>query len=141
MKTNKIVIAVIGSMAGMILSSCQTKENKLENAQENVIEANEDYKKAKVEFKNESEMMIRENENEIKMYRDNMKDYKVDERADYERRVDSLEKRNAELKRKLNEYDDNNDSNEKWESFKREFNHDMEGLKESLRSLSKNNVK
>lgn len=141
MKTKRIVIAVIGCMAGLILSSCQNKEHKLENAQENVIEANEDFKEAQREFKTESEVKIRENENEIKMYRDNMKDYNVDDRADYQRRIDSLERRNQELKVKLDAYDGEKDTNEKWESFKREFNHDMEDLKQSLKSIGKNNVK
>lgn len=141
MKTKRIVIAVIGSMAGLILSSCETKESKLEREQENLIEANEDFKEAQREFKNDAEIKIRENENEIKIYRDNMKDQKPDDRADYERRIDSLEKRNEELKRKIKAYEGERDANEKWESFKREFNHDMEELKQSIKSIGKNDVK
>jgi hypothetical protein len=141
MKTRKIVIAVIGCMTGVILSSCQSKEQKLENAQENVIDANQDYKQAQQEFRNEAEIKIRENENEIKMYKDNLNSQKVESRADYERRVDSLQRRNEELKRKLNEYNDDGKSNEKWESFKREFNHDMDELKQSIKHVGKNNVK
>jgi Sec-independent protein translocase protein TatA len=141
MKTKKVVIAVIGCMTGVILSSCQSKEKKLENAQEDVIDANADFKKAQQEFKNEADMKIRENENEIKMYKDNLQSMKVETRADYERRIDSVEQRNEEMKRKLNEYNGEGDTNEKWESFKREFNHDMDELKGSLKDIGKNNVK
>jgi len=34
-----------------------------------------------------------------------------------------------------------NDGNEKWESFKREFNYDMDELGQSLKDLGENNVK
>jgi DNA repair exonuclease SbcCD ATPase subunit len=141
MKTKKIVIAVVGCMAGAILSSCQSKEQKLENAQEKVKDANEDLDEAQREFRNEQETQIKENENDIKMYRDNLNSQKMESRADYQRRVDSLETRNEELKRKLNEYNGKGETNEKWESFKREFNHDMDELKKSVKDIGKNNVK
>jgi cell shape-determining protein MreC len=141
MKTRKIVIAVIGCMAGVILSSCQSKEQKVEHAEENVTKANEDLREAQTEFKNEAEITIRENENEIKMYRDNLKDQKVADKENYERRIDSLERQNEEMRRKLNEYNGEGQTNERWESFKREFNHDMEGLKNSIRAIGKDNTK
>lgn len=139
MKTKKIVIAVIGCVAGLVLSSCQTKEKKLEDAQENVKEANEDLDEAEREFRNEADIKLRENENEIRMYKDNINTMKVETRANYQRMVDSLERRNEELKIKLKEY--KGETNDKWDAFKREFNHDMDELKNSLKDIGKNNVK
>jgi uncharacterized protein HemX len=138
MKTKTIIVAAVAGMAGVILSSCQTKEQKLENAQENVVDANEDLRKAQREFREEQENQLRENEMSIETYRTEIKNEKEDMRLEYERRIDSLQQRNKELRIKLNEDYDNND---RWESFKREFNHDMDELKASLRDLRKNNVK
>jgi peptidoglycan hydrolase CwlO-like protein len=138
MKTKKIIVAAMASMAGVILSSCQSKEHKLEKAQENVVDANEDLRKAQREFREEQENVLTENERDIERYRVNIKDSKEELRADMERRIDSLQQKNKELRVRLNEDYDNN---ERWESFKREFNHDMERLKESLRTVGKDNVK
>jgi len=139
MKTKTIVVAAIAGMA--VMSSCQTKEQKLENAQENVADANQDLRQAQNEFREESENNLRENDMTIETYRANAKNEKEEMRAQYERRADSLEQRNKELRAKLDAYKDDSNDNTKWESFKREFNHDMDELKNSLKDVSKNNVK
>ena len=139
MKTKTIFVAAIAGMA--VMSSCQTKEQKLENAQENVADANEDLRQAQREFREESENNLRENDMTIETYRANLKNEKEDMRVQYERRADSLEQRNKELRAKLDSYKDDNNDNEKWESFKREFKHDMDELKNSMKDVSKNNVK
>jgi uncharacterized membrane protein YgaE (UPF0421/DUF939 family) len=141
MKNQKVILAVFGSVAGVFLSSCQSKEKKLENAQENVVEANEDLDKAQQEYRMEQENRLHENEMEIETYRNNEKELKEDIRADYHRMVDSLEARNKNLRIKLNTYDKKDKDNTRWESFKREFNHDMEELKNSFKDIGKNNVK
>jgi len=46
---------------------------------------------------------------------------------------------NQKKKVKISKY--KNDGNEKWESFKREFNYDMDKLGQSLKDLGENNVK
>ncbi|HEX8515487.1 MAG TPA: hypothetical protein VF868_04750 [Bacteroidia bacterium] len=137
MKTKTIIIAAVAGIAG-VLTSCQTKEQKLENAQENVAEANEDLRNAQREFREDSENRLRENDRDFETYRSDIKNEKEDVRVEYERRIDSLEQKNKALRVKLNQDYDNND---KWESFKREFNHDMDELKTSLKDMRKNNVK
>jgi hypothetical protein len=59
--------------------------------------------------------------------------------ATYIASIDALEQKNAALKSKLNTYENNAQSD--WESFKREFNHDMDQLGNSLRDLTVNNKK
>jgi uncharacterized protein YicC (UPF0701 family) len=56
-----------------------------------------------------------------------------------QKRIDELAKRNADLKEKLNNYQDSD--NAKWEEFKREFNHDMDELGKAFGELNKDNVK
>jgi hypothetical protein len=139
MKTEKIMLAAFACVAGAVLSSCQSKEQKLENAQENVVKANDDLAQAQNEYREEQENMLRENEKDIEAYRASLKNEKEEMRVKYERRVDSLEERNKELRARLDGYNDK--TSDKWESFKREFNHDMGELKGSLKDLGKNNVK
>lgn len=141
MKKQKVILAIIGSVAGVFLSSCQSKEKKLENAQENVVEANEDLDKAQEEYRMDQENHLHENEMMIETYKNNEKELKEDIRADYHRKVDSLEMKNKDLRVKLNAYDKKDKDNERWESFKHEFNHDMEELKNSFKDIGKNNVK
>ncbi|MCE3280616.1 MAG: hypothetical protein K0S44_2807 [Bacteroidetes bacterium] len=138
MKTNAIIVAAITGMAAISFSSCQTKEQKLENAQEKVVEANEDLREAQREFREESENRLRENDMSFETYRSDIKNEKEEQRVMYERRIDSLEQRNKDLRVRLNQDYDNNDN---WETFKREFNHDMEEIKNSLKDIRKNNVK
>jgi|ERR1043165_1424966 uncharacterized protein len=57
----------------------------------------------------------------------------------YNKRIDALQKKNAELRTQLTDFKYNSES--KWEEFKREFNHDMDELGKSLKDLGKDNVK
>jgi exonuclease VII large subunit len=139
MKTKTMIVAAIAGMA--VFSSCQTKEQKLENAQENVADANADLSKAQREFREESENNLHENDLTIETYRANLKNEKEEMRAQYERRADSLTQRNKEMRAKLDNYKDDSNDNTKWESFKREFNHDMDEMKTSIKDMGKNNVK
>ena len=45
--------------------------------------------------------------------------------ANYSKNIDSLQKRNLDLKNRIENYENNQTD---WESFKREFNSDMDGL-------------
>lgn len=64
---------------------------------------------------------------------------KKEAEIEYEKIINDLERKNDDLKAKISTYKDN--SKDAWESFKREFSHDMEELGESLKDLSENNVK
>jgi peptidoglycan hydrolase CwlO-like protein len=93
-------------------------------------------------FKKESENRIDENDRKIDELEAEAKDAKKDVKADYKERIDAAKQKNKELRRRIDAYKDNKDeSGEKWESFKREFNHDMDELGTSLKDLGRNNVK
>jgi vacuolar-type H+-ATPase subunit H len=138
MKTKKIIIAVIGCMAGAVLTSCQSKEEKVHDAQENVIEAKQDLSEAQREYREEQDKRLRENEKSIEEYRLKINDQKEADRAAYQSRIDDLERRNKDMRVKLDTYNDPDES--KWENFKNEFNHDMEELGNAFRDMGKNNV-
>ncbi len=52
------------------------------------------------------------------------------------KRIDELEQQNASLRRKLDAYEKENSD---WETFEREFNHDMEALGKAFENLGKDN--
>jgi hypothetical protein len=56
----------------------------------------------------------------------------------YERRIDTLEIRNKNLKMRIADFQITTSD---WDAFKREFNSDMEGLGEALKSFGENNKK
>ena len=58
--------------------------------------------------------------------------------AVYEQRIDTLEKKNRDLKARVDAYDK---SQSDWESFKREFNHDMDELGQAFKDLTVDNKK
>lgn len=96
------------------------------------------YAEAWKTYKLESETKINDNDISIAALKASIK--KAGKKADaaQAKMVDELEEKNAKLKARLNEY---NAGQTEWESFKREFNHDMDGIGQSLRDLTVNNKK
>jgi hypothetical protein len=58
----------------------------------------------------------------------------------YDARITELERRNDNLRTKLHDYNEEKRS-EKWESFKREFNHDMDELGTSIKDIFRDDKK
>jgi hypothetical protein len=56
----------------------------------------------------------------------------------YEQQITTLEAKNETLQRRIDDYEKYNSN---WETFKREFNHDMEDIGKSLKELTVNNTK
>lgn len=149
--THKLSIAMM-LLVGTFLWSCQTSSEKVDAAKENVAEAKEDLREVQQDaatdavkvataeewqqFKDESNELIRKNEiriEEIKV-KMNKKGKTLD--AVYAKNIETLEQKNKDLKTRIGAYE-NNQGN--WESFKREFNHDMDELGKALTDLTVNN--
>lgn len=146
MKIKSITYALLGFLLAFNTISCQTPEKKVENAQEKVEDAQQDLTKAQEKFnteyqnfKLETENRILENENKIKELKEQRLKVKKNNRKIYDEKITELSQKNDDLRTQLNEY--KYDGNEKWESFKKEFNHDMDELGASLKNLFKDNVK
>jgi predicted RNase H-like nuclease (RuvC/YqgF family) len=153
MKKNIFSLAVtITIIAGTIFASCQSATQKQEATQEKVQEARKDLNEAKKDaneaamvvataeewktFRNESELKIRENE--IRITELNAKMKKPGEIFDalYQKKIVNLEQQNRDMRARLDVYEKNQSN---WESFKREFNHDMDAIGTSLKDLAVNN--
>ena len=134
-------IAII--MFFVVLSGCDNKSKNVENADEKVLEAKQDLEIAKNEYENELNIYkediskkIASNDSSIKMlYKQQMK--KGNQKLKLE--IAKLEKANEEMKMKMEEA--KIDSKEKWETFKAEFSHDMDGLGKALDDLVTKNKK
>ena len=128
MKNKYFILAVFLLIAGSVFTGC---EKSRENAEEKVKQANQDmmdaqaqYEKEWQQFKSDAEMKISANEKKINEFKEEMKATSAKFKAKYENQVLTLEQKNIELKKKLNEY--KYEGKDKWEEFKREFNSDVD---------------
>lgn len=153
MKKTIYLLAATMFVGATIFTSCSSSSNKVENAEDNVTEAKKDlneaemdYKTAIQDFKNETNNRIAENDKriaEMKAKTDNdgknvRKDRNDNDRNDNDRIIE-LERKNNDMKVRMDAYEDNGPDG--WESFKREFNHDMDELGNAINGITVNNKK
>lgn len=146
MKKSIFAIAITALVVGTSITSCDSSTKKVEDAAVKVDEASEDLTDAKKEFneeyakfQTESEARMVENDKQIAELKANKAQLKKEAKADYDKKIKDIEEKNSALRIKMNEYKE--EGNDKWESFKREFNHDMDELGQSLKDLTTNNTK
>ena len=146
MKNPFYTLAVSFLFTGIIFTSCCTPADKVNASKANVEKAEldlelakQDYNEEYNQFKLESEGKITANEKLIADLKAYSKNKKKETKDEYDRIVNDLEAKNQAMKDKMNGYKE--DGNNKWESFKNEFNHDMSEIGKSLNDLGKNNVK
>lgn len=138
-----LTFAVMGCMAGTLLTGCtKTTEQKVQNAKENVGDAKQELKNAQSAylaewqtFKRESELAIAANEKRIDAFKEKMEKAGPKVKAKYDKEVAALEQKNKDLKKKLEDYKDEGQS--KWEEFKTNFKHDMDGIGKTMTDLFK----
>jgi len=147
-----IFIAVLALAAGTFVSSCDTPAQKVDNAETNLNDAKQDLRDAKSDansearkaamaeewraFKSEAELKIKANETRIAELKSKMKNSGKTADALYEKSIDALEQRNKALEARIDAYGRGQSD---WDSFKREFNHDMDGLGQAFSDLATNN--
>jgi phage host-nuclease inhibitor protein Gam len=110
---------------------------KEKSSNENTNQVQDSYKADIDNFKKDINQKISENEKTIAGYKDQMIRNKKDVQASYNEQIENLEKKNLALKKRMDEYKE--DSKENWNSFKAEFNHDMDELGKSLKDFTVNN--
>ncbi len=146
MKKSLLTIALTTLIIGTLITSCNSSAEKVEDAVAKVDDATEDLKSAKEDFnyeynkfKVESEQRMLDNEFKIAELKATKIKLKKEAKAEYDKTIADLEQKNSNMRTKLNEYKE--EGKDKWESFKREFNHDMDELGRALKDLANNNVK
>ncbi|MBS1614269.1 MAG: hypothetical protein JST49_15725 [Bacteroidetes bacterium] len=132
-------------LAAFVFTSCESKQEKVADAQEEVQEAKQELSEAKAElnaeypaYRTEVENRIKMNEERIAQLRKNIGNGGKPLDAERAKRIDELEQKNAQLRARLVGYETERSD---WESFKREFNHDMDELGAAIENLGKDNKK
>lgn len=154
MKRSILSLVIASLVIGAIIISCKPNTEKEQAAQESVdsakvalTEAREDLAEAKraataeewQAFKDSTNAKIEKNNAEIADLKLKIKMKGKDIDNAYQRNIDTMEQRNRNLKIKMNSY--KNDVNSDWQSFKREFSHDMDELGKSLKDFTVDNKK
>jgi len=150
MKKNIFKIVLFTSVIGFFLISCNNsptaKENDLEQANEDVINAEADLVKATNDsindfnvYKENIHLKLAENQriiNDLKL-KISSKDKIARDLDQVE--INKLEKRNADLKLKIENYEQGPE--QKWALFKIDFNNELDNLGRSISSLAERNQK
>lgn len=150
-KTFLITAIAVACLTGTVLTSCESKQDKVQDAKEKVDDAKQDLKDAKQDaandlnaeypaYKNEMQARIDDNDREIASLQAKLAKSGGTRPLDpaRQRKVDDLKQRNADLRARLYGYEKEKSD---WETFKREFKHDMDELGTSIKDLGKDNVK
>jgi len=139
-------------LSGTIITGCKSTAEKEDAAKDNVEDAKENLKEVQADanaqaqkiataeewsaFKSESEEKIAKNEARIAELKVKLKKPGTILDPVYEKRIETLESRNRDLRARMDAYEKNQSD---WESFKREFNHDMDELGQSLKDFTVDN--
>ena len=126
------------SVAGTVFTSCQSNEKKVENAQENMVEAkqelNQIVKDSIQQFRTVSAQKIADHEKSLTEFKARIAKEKKENRAKYQKKLSELELKNSDLKKRLDDFKE--ESQDKWDEFKSTFNRDMDELGESFKKLT-----
>jgi len=141
-------------MVASVISSCKSNSDKEEDAEVTVAEANQNLDQVKEKnkldaankatdeewqtFKTETEASISANEMRIAELKKALYKAGTSFDSNYEKSITALEEKNKELNARIRNYENNKTD---WESFKREFKSDLNGLNEAFKNLTVNNKK
>lgn len=143
MKKTIFILGIVLLMAATILSSCQSSAKKVEDAKDKVSEANQELNQAIKDsiqqFKKESEEKINAHAKSIAEFKVRLANEKIENRNNYEKKLEELDQKNTDMKKKLDDY--NEEGREKWETFKLEFSRNMDELSRSLKNFTFKNAK
>lgn len=142
----KLIFTITTSimLTGAIFTSCNTAAEKVDKAEDKSIKADEDYNSAKEEyltdvenFKKETNLKIEANKQMIADFNVKIASSKKDAKAYYVEQIAILEQKNIAMKQKMDTYQENGKDN--WETFKTEFNKDMNDLGEAFKNFTVKN--
>lgn len=146
MKKTILTLAITGIIAASGLTASGQENKNAAKARKETTAAQKDLQEAKTDsaadfqkFKKEAEMNIRENQKTIAALKAKKLNKSKEVNAKYNKKVLTLEKKNNELKRKIEAADDTKTT--AWSSFKREFSHDMDELGHAIKDIGVDNTK
>ncbi len=146
MKKSIFTLIAVGYILVTVLAECNSPSKKVENAKENLEQANEELNQAQKDsvveflaFKKTSEDRISENEKAINSFKSRMATDKKHMKETDQKIIDDLEQKNITMRKKIDEYQEK--GKDEWLAFKVGFNHDMEELGNAIKKLGFKNTK
>ncbi|MEI7508686.1 MAG: hypothetical protein WCJ62_04400 [Flavobacterium sp.] len=150
MKTPVFKLIILAAIVGMVYISCNNspkqKEEKLNDAKNEVLDAKEDLAKSKLDsigdfnkYKESIENKLVENEKKITELKAKNTSKDKSSHLLYVNQLDKLEMKNSELKHKIEDYKQGPE--QKWELFKIDFNKDVDDLGKSISNMAERNMK
>jgi transketolase len=140
-KLTVLLLALTMSFFGCKEATDNTKENQEKEVatQQKMNEENENYKEDMEAFKKRITADIDANEKSILAFKIRIASQKMEAKADYEKKIDALNKKNTDMKKRLDDFKTDNKTN--WDSFKTEFSRDMDELGAAFKDFTVNNEK
>jgi TolA-binding protein len=146
MKKSILVLALSVLFTVAIVTSCTSPSDKVLSAQNDVTDANKALDEAKQTLmddvdktKAEVAERIAANEKSIAEFNERIKNQKANVREEYSKKINELDQKNSDLKRKLDEY--RADNKEDWTEFKTEFIRNLEQVTKALNDYNIINLK
>ena len=140
MKNKYFILMSILLIAGSILTGCDNNRRDKEDVKQDVQKANQALADAQAQFDNEwkqfksdTELKISNNEKRIKEFKVEMKKTSAKFKDKYANKVLTLEQKNIELKKMINNYQYK--GNDNWEKFKQDFNSNLDSVGNSLNDI------
>ncbi len=141
MKTIIKSLSVFAVVTTAVLVSCNSPEQKVENAQDNVTQANRDLDTANKEYladiesyRKQTAERIAANQKSIDEFNGRIANDKKEAREEYKKKIDALEQKNTDMKKTMDDY--KADGKDKWQTFKAEFSKSMDELGQSFKDLT-----
>lgn len=154
MKKTILSLVISSFIVATSIVSCKSTTKEEIESQEKVDVAEQNLKDAKDSlvvakkaataeewqtFKNQKDSVISYNENKIAELKLKMQKTGESVDAKYQKNIDALEQKNRDLKVKADTY--RNDANSDWQSFKREFKHDVDEIGQAFKDVTVDNKK
>lgn len=136
-------------MGGTMLTNCKSSSEKVEDAKDKLADAKDKVIDANQELdqviKDSIQLFKKESGEEITKYEKSLAEFKVlianeknDIKAIYNKKLNVLEQKNNDLKKKLADFKE--DGKDKWNIFRAEFIYDMDELGLAIKDLTVKNV-
>jgi ABC-type uncharacterized transport system YnjBCD substrate-binding protein len=140
MKKTFLTLFAVSLLSASAITSCGSSADKVENAQEDLIDANENLEEAKDDYLKDVELYrienatkIEANNKSIEEFKSRIDSQKKEAKEDYKAKIADIEAQNTDIKKQMDEYKAN--GKDHWEAFKINYNRNMENLMRSIMNL------
>lgn len=124
----------------LFVTSCSTSTENVENAENEVVKAEQELKQANAEhladiesYRIETKEKIDANNQSIINFNKRIESQKKEAKIAYQEEIAALNQQNTDLKKRMDDY--KADTKENWQEFKTKFNNDMDELGKALKNF------